>query len=697
MNSFRTLLFTGSFLLSLSLPVAAQVDRSKAPEPGPAPKIALGDYDSFTLDNGLKVFVIENHKLPRVSFQLTVDRDATLEGEKAGVTSLAGSLMRNGTTTRSKQQIDEEVDFIGASLFTFSRGMFGSSLTKHRGKLLELMSDVLMNPTFPEEEFAREQKTTLSGLAANKDDANAIAGNVGNAVLYGKDHPYGELTTEETVKSITTADCKKYFETYFRPNISYLVIVGDIKTGKAKELVTRYFGEWEKKEVPSHKWATPKTNSGTRVVFVHKEGAVQSVVSVLHTIDLKPGSEDVIKANVMNSILGGGVFSGRLMQNLREDKAYTYGARSSLSSDRLVGEFSASAQVRNEVTDSAVAEFLFELNRIGKEPVTADELSLTLNQMNGGFARSLESPQTIAEFALNTERHNLPKDYYATYLEKLSKVTIADVQAMGKKYVKPDNAVILVVGDRNEVAEKLKQFSAKNEVEFLDIYAEEFVDKMKAAPDDVTAELVIANYIKVLGGAENLSSVKDLSETMSMKMGGNEFEIHTKRKSPDLYYQTFGNAAMMVSKEVYDGEKGLRSGMQIPNGPVAIEGEELEEMKSNAAIYPELHYAEMGSTVRLMGMEAVEGKDCYVVEVTSKSGKKEFGYFDVASGLKLQDKVTEETPMGVQTSITMYLDYKSVDGVMFPHKLVTSAAGRSVELNSVSIKVNSGLTKADFQ
>ncbi|MGB0167344.1 MAG: M16 family metallopeptidase, partial [Luteibaculum sp.] len=351
-------------LLSFTLASFAQVDRSKAPEPGPAPKIQIGKSEKFTLENGLKVIVVENNKRPVVSYSLTLDYVPFMEGEVAGNAAIAGSLLRAGTANMSKAEIDKNIDFIGATLVTSSNGIYGQSLSKHSDKLLSIFSDVLLNPSFPAEELEKEKKKTISGLAAAKEDPNAIMSNVSRALTYGKNHPYGELETEKTVGNISVETCKDFYNTYFRPNIAYLVIVGDITRAEAEAKAKKYFGSWKKQEVPMAKLPEVKGPQGKQVCFVPKTGAVQSVINVTYPINLKPGAPDAIPATVMNSILGGGVFSGRLMQNLREDKGYTYGARSSLDTDPYVASFTAYASVRNEVTDSSVTEFLYELDRI---------------------------------------------------------------------------------------------------------------------------------------------------------------------------------------------------------------------------------------------------------------------------------------------------------------------------------------------
>jgi zinc protease len=304
-------------LLLVIVSAQAQVDRTKAPKPAPAREIKIGEYQSFTLKNGLQVFVVENHKLPRIQFSLQLKNDQIYQGEKEGYVSMAETLIGTGTKTRTKAQLDEETDFIGASLNSGGNGIFASSLSKHTNKLLELMTDVLFNPAFPQEEMDKLKTQTLSGLEAGKDDPNSIIGNVRNALLYGKAHPYGLFTTEKSVGSITLDDCKAYYNEYYKPGNAYLIIVGDIDLKTAKAHAEKYFAKWPAGTIKSPTYVQPKEPTKTYVALVDRPTSVQSVINIAYPVDLKPGTQDAIKARVTNQILGGG-FSARLMQNLRE-------------------------------------------------------------------------------------------------------------------------------------------------------------------------------------------------------------------------------------------------------------------------------------------------------------------------------------------------------------------------------------------
>jgi len=664
----------------------AELDRSQRPEPGPAPEIQLGEFESFELDNGMQVIVVENRQVPVVSFQLSLDIDPVLEGDAKGYVSLAGSLMREGTTNRSKQEIDEAIDFIGANLNTSSTGMFASSLTRHQDVLLDLMTDILYNPSFPEEELERLINQNKSGLATVPTDASAIANNVARAVTYGHDHPYGEITTEETLDNVDIADIRQYYEDHFKPNVAYLVIVGDMDVDEARELTETWFADWEPGEVPERTFPTPEVPDGRRVAFADRAGAVQSVVAVTHPVVLTPGHEDAIKASVMNSVLGGGAFSGRLMQNLREDKGYTYGARSSLSTDPLVGRFQARTEVRNEVSDSTVTEILYEMERLINEPVDEASLELTKNFMTGSFARSLESPQTIARFARNVLQYDLPDDYYATYLERLEAVTVEDVQEMAARYLKPENAIIVVAGNQNEVAETLIPFSATGEVELYDAFGRPVVEtELVAAPEGYTAETVIERYIEAIGGRDRLEGIEDLTEKMTASVQGMEIQVNSYQKSPHYLLMNTKMGDMVLSQQLFDGEKFK---VQAQMGTQEFtEGPEFDEMKLQAVMNMELHYDEFDIRTELLGMRPVNGRDAYKVELTYPSGNQIQDYYCVETGLKIKSSQVETT--------SYFSEYKEVDGLMFPHE-IRQEGPQQVDMRLESVEINTGLEESFF-
>ena len=678
--------------LLFNLLIYSQVDRTKIPEPGPAPQIQLGETESFVLENGLKVFVVKNDKLPVVSFSLVIDRDPIIEGENAGYISIAGELLRTGTKTKSKAEIDEAVDFIGATLNTSSTGVYASSLSKHTDELLQLMSDIVLNAEFKQEELDKLKKQTISGLKAQKDDPNSIAANVRNALVYGLEHPYGEQVTEETVENISLELCKNYYETYFSPSISYLAIVGDIETEEAEELINKYFGEWKSKDVPEHKYETPSAPLVNKVALVDRQQSVQSVIHVAYPINLMIGSPDEIKASVANMMLGG-YFSSKLNSNLREDKGYTYGARSNIASDELVGSFDASTQVRNEVTDSSITVILSEMKKMRQGEFTNEELESAKNYLTGIFARSLEDPRTIARFALNIERYNLPKDYYQNYLKNLNTVTREEVIEVSKKYINPEEAYILVVGKGEEIADDLKKFSLSGKINYYDIYGNEYDPGAKKIPEGVTVESIIDKYVEAQGGREKLEEIEDVQTVLSGKIQGMDLKLTITRKAPNLLYQEL-DAGVFKQTTIFDGEKAK----QIANGQeTLIEGDQLEELKLQSVMNLYLDFSKYDIKPELKGIKEVNGNDAYEIELTLPNGKKWYHYYDVETGLKVKESSTVDTPQGSFEQTIEMSDYKEVNGIKFPHKLSQQIGPQSVELEVTGIKVNQDLSDEIFK
>lgn len=681
-----------TFCFTLQFSFAQKLDRSQRPKPGAAPTIKLGDTKSFELENGLKVFVVENTKLPRVSFSLVLNVDPALEGDAAGLQSAFGELMNTGTKNRSKDQLNNDIDFMGASLNTSASGLSASSLKKHAEKLVSIMADVVLNPDFKSEELEKIRTNMISGLAAEKDNPDAIIGKVQRKLVFGQNHPYGEASTEESVKNISLEKCKSFYATYWKPNVAYLAVVGDITADEAKKLIEKYFAAWKRADVPKTNYPTPVNLNERKVALVNKAGAVQSVINVTNYVDLKPGSTDEVKVRVMNTLLGGGM-SSRLFMNLRETHGYTYGSYSKLSADRLASSFTAYAKVRNEVTDSSVFEIFNELNRIRKEAPTKEDVEGIKNYLTGTFAMSLEDPKTIATFAINIERYGLPKDYYANYLKRLADVTAEDVQEMAKKYIKPDNCWVIVVGNRDEVKDKLATFAKSGKVELFDNYGNPVSD-MKAAPAGVTAQTVISNYINAIGGAKNLAKIKDISIIMNATIQGMGIEMKSYQKAPNKYMMQIGMGEMIFQKMVYDGLKGRASGIQ---GTQDLQGEELEELQYQAVMFIETQYDKLGFKTALKGVDAVDGKDAYVLEITSPKGSKSTEYFDVKSGLKLRSVRTSDSPQGPITQTTDYADYKDVKGVKFPHEINQTAGPQSFKMKAKTIEVNKKLKDTLFE
>lgn len=346
---------------SLFLSITMQAQDRPQPKPGPAPTINVKKPETFTLKNGLKVMVVENHKLPRVSYTLTLDNPPYAEGDKKGVADLTSSMIGKGSKKISKDTFNEEVDFLGANISFSSNGANASGLSKYSGRILELMAEGALHPVFTQEEFDKEKAKLLEGIKSQEKSVTAVASRVENVLAFGKSHPSGEYLSEESINKVSLNDVVLNYNTYFVPGNAYLVVIGDVNTKEVKKTVEKLFGSWKKAIAPQLTYSDPKNVQYSQINFVDMPNAVQSEIALVNTVNLKMTDKDYFATLLANQILGGGG-EGRLFLNLREKHGWTYGAYSSIGSGKYVTKFRSSASVRNAVTDSAVVEFFNKLN-----------------------------------------------------------------------------------------------------------------------------------------------------------------------------------------------------------------------------------------------------------------------------------------------------------------------------------------------
>jgi len=456
-----------AFSLLLSFSVYGQVDRSKQPEPGPAPKINIGKTQNFDLPNGLKVMVVENHKLPRVTFSLLLDNPPSLEGDLKGVDNLTSSMMGNGTGKITKDEFTEQLDYYGAYVNFSINGIGGNTLSKYFPQILSLAAQGALDPLFTEEELDSEKAKLIDALKTNEKSASAIASRLRRVLLYGRNHPKGEYLTEETINKVTLQNIRDNYKKYFVPGNAYLVIVGDVKFDEVKKLVTENFSSWPEGYAPKSIYNEPVNLTQTEIAFVDVPHAVQSEISVNNVVNLKMTDPDYFAALLANYILGGSSDS-YLFMNLRESHGWTYGSYSGISGDKYTTDFSATAAVRNLVTDSAVVEMINEIKRIRTTLPTQAELDLAKAKYIGNFVMNAEKPQTIAGFALRERTQSLPSDFYEKYIQSLSNVTLDQVQAAAKKYFMVDAARIVIAGKATEVLPGLENLGIP--VKYYDRY-----------------------------------------------------------------------------------------------------------------------------------------------------------------------------------------------------------------------------------
>ena len=677
---------------SLLLTITMQAQDRSMPKQGPAPSINIKKPVTFVLKNGLKVLVVENNKLPRVSFNLTLDNAPFAEGSKKGVTDLVSSMIGNATESISKDKFNEEIDFLGANINFYESGASANGLSRYSARILELLADGALNPLFTQEDFDAERAKLIEGLKSDEKSASAIAGRVQNVLTYGKEHYNGEFTSEETLKNVTLQDVINHYNTYFVPANAYLVVIGDVKTKDVKKKVEELFGAdvWKTATAPNLTYNDPKDLQYSQINFVDVPNAVQSEIAMINLSKLKMTDKDYFAAILANQILGGGG-EGRLFLNLREKHGWTYGSYSNLGASKYISKFSSTASVRNAVTDSAVVEIFNELRKIRTDLVSEEDLKNAKAKYIGNFVMQIEKPATIARYALNIKTLGLPEDFYENYVKNINAVTPEDVRNAAKKYFLADNTRVVIVGKAADVLPGLEAMSAKEKMPifYFDKYGNK-VDKpvvKKDIPAGVTAQSVVKNYIDAIGGEKALKAVKTVLVTAKGTIQGRTLDMVSKFSNKGMLTSDISMGGMSMMKQVIGDKSGYQT---IQGQKKAIEGEELVKEKKDAVPFVELSFLS-DKTIVLSGIESLNGQDAYAVQV----GTTKY-FYDVKTGLRVATE--NESGEGAQKRKTMtyYADYVEVKGVKFPYK-TTLDVGMPLEFITQDVKINEGVTDKDFE
>ena len=692
MNIAKNLIIGLAIIFANSL--SAQLDRSIVPESGPTPEIFFGKPQTFMLDNGLTVMVVENNKLPRASASLSFDNPLIFEGEIAGVSSILAEMIGNGTESISKEDFIEEVDFMGASLNITGSGAFAGSLKRYFPRVLELMSQAVLEPLFTQEEFDNQKNLIKESLKTSEKDVSTAANRVQNFITYGANHPNGEFVSQESLDKASFNDAVDFYNNFSSPNNAYLVILGDIEFEEIKPKVTELFSSWESKEVVANSFPEPKNPDETEVIFVDMPNGVQSVVTVINTIDFNKKEADYFPALVATRILGGGG-AGRLFNNLREDKGWTYGSYSSISeSYKTKGLILAQAQVKNEVTDSAAVELLVELDKMRNKLVTDEELTSTKAKYTGNFVMSLENPATIAGFARNIITQDLPENYYNSFLENINNVTKQDVQNAAQKYFSPNKTRIFITGKGSEILEKIEgiEFNGKKlKVRYFDQYGSEISRPDYSVSDDVTAESVISNYIKSIGGAEKLNSISSIEVKATANLQGTVLEMYSLKNNQNQSLMTMTAMGMTLVKSVFNKYQGYNevNGQRVP-----LTDEELEQAIINSALFSELNFD--FETIELIGTSFVNDEKAYEIKITDNKSV----FYSAETGLKLKEFESQEIDGNLITGEVFYKEYEEVDGILIPSEINQVSASIPVPggltFKTSVIKLNVKTSDSDF-
>ncbi|HEV7475228.1 MAG TPA: pitrilysin family protein [Pyrinomonadaceae bacterium] len=460
------------------------------PAPLPSRPIVLPSVATTTLPNGLVVILVEDTRLPLVSYRLALRTgDAHDPAELPGLMDMLTGLLTEGTESRTSREIADEVARLGATLQAGANSDYttvaASSLATFSNNILELMADVALRPVFPANEVELTKQNTKESLKQQRAQPSFLAGEMVARVMFGQ-HPYHVTSpTPESVDATTRERLIEFHRATFVANNAVLIIAGDVEPHSILQQVENLFGKWQPGTVLSDDFPQPPARTSRSAYVVDRPGSAQANIVISNT-GLTRTSPDYFPLLVMHTVLGANA-SSRLFMNLREEKGYTYGAYSSLDARRTAGTFRATAEVRTPVTGDSLKEFFYELNRIRNEPVSEKEIADAKSYLTGVFPIRLETQEGLIDQLVQTRMFGLPENYLEIYRGRIQAVTIAEVQEVAQKYVRPDEAAIVVVGDAAQLVEQMKPY-----VDEIEFYSTSGKKKDKPAAVALTPEQAAA-------------------------------------------------------------------------------------------------------------------------------------------------------------------------------------------------------------
>ncbi len=664
--------------------VAQDIDPTKRPEPLKGKDFKFPEYTTKTLSNGVKVFIIEDHEQPTISFSLLIPGGSAVQGKKAGLADFMTSLLTKGTKTKSALDIAQKMDGIGAGVGAGSSADYftlsGGGLTKHIDPILEVMADVLINPTFPQEEFDKLLPQFIQSLESEKANSGSIASALTRIALYGEHHPYAIKETKESLESIKIADIKELYRTWMKPNNATMTVIGDVKADEIVKKLENAFKNWEKGFVPEI--LIPKAQPMPKgVYFVNRPGSVQSSV-IVATPAIPYAHEDYDAADFASRIIGTG-FGGRLFRTLRETHSYTYTPFGYMTGSKYVNRFACGADVRSSVTDSAIVVINEQLQDLCTNPASEEELTRLKNFRVGTFLMAFESAGTMAGLVQRADFMGVPMSRFENYPKFIMDLAPEKIRDVANKYMNPKDEYIIVVGDP-EVKEKLAKFGKIYEYD-LDL------KPVKTETVSIKPEELVANYVKALGGQDKLDAVKSVKMVGKTTQQGPQGpitikleQVTTKDKKQYLLQDAgmFGKMTIMMT----DGQKAWEPSRTVRGKMDEVPAEKAKEMIDGVEIFDAVNLAKNIANLTVKGKQGNQ----IVVEEQNPDGKKSYYYFNAET--YLLEKTETATEMGSQTMEMK--NYKDFGGILFPSILIQKMGPQSMEFESeyeLNVKVEESM------
>lgn len=689
MRSLNLFLLLAAFGLMTETTVG-QIDRKRQPEADPAPKASFPSFEKFTLKNGLRVYFVRDPR-PVVTFRLQVRGGSSTDGKTPGAAGATAELLTKGTKKLSAPEFAKRIDFVGGSIggsagadmITFS----ASGLKKHVNTIIDLYADAIKSPVFPAEEVSKYKQEQITALKASQAEPGTIASNAVNRVLFGTT-AYGITPTAEMINALTPEVIAAYHRAHFSPANATLAVVGDYAVEALKSMLEGAFADWKKGSAV--KVSTPKFPQlkGRKIVLIDRPTSVQSSIRVLGRGPQFSAAERP-KTSILNSIIGGGGLGDRLTMNLRETHSYTYSPFSYFNANLHQGFWVAGADVRNEATDSALKEMLFEIERVAREDVGAEELHRHVQSSTGRFLMSIADPNLTAERIQFIDFYGLPNDYYNRLPAIYASTTPKDLRELASKYLASEDLAIVIVGKASEIKPKLEPFGS---VEVWDVELNP-VRTGAGASVGMAAEEVWAKMIDARGGKRKLQAITTQRMTSPITITGVGPEAMSGNitmigASPNKRYVGIETQGMKVVEMFSNGVRVVQKTM---GGANEMTGDELAKALESAHILPEVWYEQLGGKLAVRQGKSINGKSTIALDITyPKSGTTTY-FLDATTYLPVRTESAEGT-------VISYGSWKDAgEGLKIPGTMTLEMGPATITATDIRNEINVKIDDATFE